>query len=89
MAASTGPVLAIGVITMARQVIIDEQAPDWRVAVGTGIAAGAFALAEKAVGQVAVYLAWLALGTVLLVRIDPKRPSVAEATLTFMNKIGV
>lgn len=89
MAATTGPVLAIGGITLARQVIIDGDAPDWRVAVGTGVAAGAFALAEKALGPVAVYLAWLALGTVILVRIDPKKPSVAEATLTYMKKIGV
>ena len=87
MAASTGPILAIGAITMGRQVIIDNEAPDWRVAIGTGIAAGMFALAEKAVGNVATGIAWVGLLAVIFVRLDPKKPAPAEALLSMWSKL--
>lgn len=75
---STGPVLAIGAITMANNVLFNDKPFDWRVPVATGIAAGAFSLAEKAWPEGAVALAWMALVTILITRIDPKVPSPVE-----------
>ncbi len=84
---STGPVLAIGAITMANNVFFNNKPFDWRVPIATGIAAGAFALAEKAWPQGATALAWMALVTILITRVDPKVPSPVE-TLNFWWKNG-
>lgn len=82
MAGSTGPILAIGGITMANQSVFNGKPPDLRVAVATGLAAGVFALAENAGGgQLVVGLAWLALVAVVLTRVDPTVPSPAESAL--------
>lgn len=86
MAASTGPILAIGAITLGRDVLIDVHDVDWRVPLATGIAAMLFAGAEKAVGQVAAGIAWVALLSVTFVRLDPKKPSPAEALLSAWNE---
>jgi hypothetical protein len=85
MAASTGPILAIGAITMGRDILIDRRDVDWRVPVATAISAVLFAGAEKAVGRVAAYVAYLALATVTLVRLDPKKPAPAEALVSFLE----
>jgi hypothetical protein len=87
MAQSTGPVLLIGAITMGRQVLIDQESPDFRVAVATGIAAGMFALAEKAIGPVAPAIAWVGVISVIFVRINPGRPAPAEAMLKLWNQL--
>jgi len=82
MAGSTGPILALGGITLANQTIFNGQPPNVRVAVATGLAAGVFALLENAGGgQLVVGLAWLALVAVVLTRIDPHTPSPAESAL--------
>jgi hypothetical protein len=82
MAGSTGPILAIGAITMANQSVFNAQPPDIRVAVATGLAAGVFALAENAGGgSFVVKLSWLALVAVVLTRVDPKVPAPAESAL--------
>lgn len=88
MARTTGPVLAIGGITVANRVLFHSQPMDWRVPVATGIAAGAFALAEKALPDAAVALAWLALMTVLLARIDPAVPAPVETLNDWWTKTG-
>jgi hypothetical protein len=75
---TTGPVLAIGAITLANNVLFNDKPFDWRVPIATGIATGAFALAEKAWPQGATALAWMALVTILITRIDPKVPSPVE-----------
>lgn len=75
---TTGPVLAIGGITLANNVLFNGKEFDWRVPVATGIAAGAFALAEKAWPDGATALAWMALVTILITRVDPKVPSPVE-----------
>ena len=86
MAASTGPVLAIGVITMGRDVLLDRSEVDWRVPLATGIAAVMFAGAEQVAPRVAPALAYLALITVVFARTDPKKPSPAEALLSAWNR---
>lgn len=85
MAASTGPVLAIGAVTLANRVVFHNQPMDWRLPLATGIAAGLFALLEKPLGPIAPAIAWLALATVVLTRVDPTVPSPAESALTWFN----
>ena len=68
MAASTGPVLAIGAITVANRVVFNDEPMDWRLPIGTVLAALLFAGAERAVGRGAVSVAYLALVTVVLAR---------------------
>jgi hypothetical protein len=75
---TTGPVLAIGAITLANNVLFNDKDFDWRVPIATGIATAAFALAEKAWPQGATALAWMALVTILITRVDPKVPSPVE-----------
>ncbi len=90
MARSTGPILAAGAITAFVALVIEERpvldAP--KIAVSTGIAAGGLYLMEKAWPQGAVALAWMALLTVLLVRVDPKVKAPAEAVSDWLAKAG-
>ena len=76
---TTGPVLATGGITLANAVLLNGKEFDWKIPIATRIAAGAFALAEKAWEQGAVALAWMALVTILITRVDPKTPSPVES----------
>ena len=86
MAKTTGPVLAIGGITMANAVVFNGQPLDLRVPIATGITAIGFALAERAWEKGAVALAWLALISVLFTRIDPGVPSPVETLDNWYRK---
>jgi hypothetical protein len=86
MAATTGPIVAVGAITMANRSVFNNMPVDWRVPVATAIAAGLFSLAEKAIGGAAVALAWLALAAVVLTRVDPAVPSPAESAVKWFNE---
>ena len=86
MAASTGPIIAIGAITLANRSVFNNRPIDWKVPIGTAIAAGLFALIEKLVGRVAVGLAWLALVAVVFTRVDPGVPSPAESAVSWFNQ---
>lgn len=79
MSRTTGPILAIGGITIANQSIVNGKPLDLKIVIATGIAAGLFSLAENAVGEFAVGLSWLALVTVLFARLDPSVPAPAES----------
>ncbi len=81
MSESTGPVLAIGAITIANQSVFNGKPVDMRVAIATGIAAGVFALGDKATGGFTAKIAWLALVAVVLTRVDPNTPAPAESAL--------
>lgn len=83
MARSTGPILAVGGLTLSAHVL-DGRGVDLRVPVATGVAAAVLAVAEKAWPAGAVALAWSALVTVLLVRID-NRPSPVEVFVRVLN----
>lgn len=78
MAKTTGIILTIGGITLANKVIVNGEPVDWRIPIATGLAAGAFALGEKLWEPGAVGLAYLALVTVLFVRVDPQSPTPVE-----------
>jgi predicted membrane-bound dolichyl-phosphate-mannose-protein mannosyltransferase len=86
MAESTGPILAIGGLTIANRVIFNDKPMDWRVPIGTAIAAVLFSGAERAVGRTAVYVSYLALVTVVFARVDPKVPSPAESALRWFEE---
>jgi hypothetical protein len=86
MSQTTGPVLAIGGITLANNTLLHGKPFDWRVAIATGISAGLFALLERAWAQGAVALAWLGLVTILLVRVDPKTPAPMESLNSYLQK---
>jgi hypothetical protein len=86
MARSTGIIVAVGGVTMFNQVILNRQEIDWRVPVATGFAAVSFALLEKINQALTVGVAWVALLTVLLVRLDPKQPAPVETLLKIWNR---
>lgn len=79
---STGPILAAGAITMANRVVFGAQPVDWRVPIATGLAAGAFALAEHGWQEGAVAVAWLALFTTIILPTGGL-PSPAENALVW------
>lgn len=81
MARSTGPVLTIGAITLANDVLLNDQPFDWRVPIAAGFAAALFALVEKASPELAVGLAYVSLVTLLFTRTNPRVPSPAESLL--------
>lgn len=81
MASSTGPILALGVISWANGALLQSDTVDdtfkfsVRVAVGTGIAAAGLALVEKASPPLARGVAYIALITALFTRYrDRKSP---------------
>lgn len=86
MAESTGPVLAIGAITLANRVVFNDEPMDWKLPIGTALAALLFSGAERAVGRSAVYMAYLALITVVFARVDKSVPSPAESALRWFNE---
>jgi hypothetical protein len=86
MARSTGPILAIGAITIVNNSIVNGRPMDWRVPVMTAVAAGAFSLAERGWEQGVVALSYVALVTVLLTRLTPGVPSPTESFLKWINK---
>lgn len=88
MSATTGPILAVGGITMFNQTILNNKPIDWRIPIATGFLAGGFALLERANAQFAKGIAWIALLTVLLARVDPKVPSPVESLLKYWNEGG-
>lgn len=86
MSESTGPILAVGAITLANRVVFNDKPMDWKVPIATAMAAVLFSGAERAVGKTAVYVAYLALVTVVFVPIDPKVPSPAESALSWFEE---
>ena len=81
VAKSTGPILAIGAVTVVNQSLVHDRPLDIRVPVATAVAAGMFALFERGWERGAVTLSWMALVTVLIARTDPHVPSPTESFL--------
>lgn len=86
VAASTGPILAVGAITLANRTVFNDEPMDWKIPIATGMAAVLFSGAERAVGRGAVAVAYLALVTVVFARIDKSVPSPAESALAWFNE---
>ena len=85
MSRSVGPILAVGGVTLFNQSVLNGKEIDWRIPVATGFAAMAFSLLEKVNETLTVGVAWIALLTVLLARIDPKTPAPVETLLKYWN----
>lgn len=88
MARSTGPLLAMGAITLANASIVHNQPVDWRIPIATGLTVGVFALAEHAAPDLVTGLAWLALMTSFLVPIFPGVPTPAESLIGYWQAGG-
>lgn len=85
MSRSTGPLLVAGGLTWANQTILSDKPTDVaettvRIGVATGLLAGLFFGLEKLSPAIAVPLAYAALVTTLLVRINNK-PTPLERAL--------
>lgn len=81
MSRTTGPILALGMITVVNSTVFNDRPMDWRVPIATGLAAVGFSLAEKAFPDGAQVLAWTALLATLATRIEPGTPSPIESAL--------
>lgn len=81
MSASTGPIVAAGIITAANEVIGNGGPPSRAIPIGvaTAIAAGLLSLLERAVGPLASGIAWIALVTSLLIKPKSGRSAVNNA----------
>ncbi len=88
MSKTTGPVLAMGAITVVNGTVFHGQPMDWRVPVATGLAAIGFTMAEKVWPQGAEILAWTALLTILLTRTNPRVPAPVESAVAWYNQNG-
>ena len=88
MSRTTGPILAMGAITLGNKTLIANQPLDWRIPVATGIAAGLMAVFEKAWPDGAVGFTWLAFVSLLFTRTDPKVPAPAESFVKWWNAGG-
>lgn len=89
MAGSTGPILAIGAITVANQSLVNDHPIDWRVPIGAGLAALAFGGLESAApsySRVITQVAWIALITSLFARTKAGTPSPMESFANWYNQ---
>ena len=87
MAASTGPVLAMGAITMLNENVFHGQPVDWKVPIATGLLAGVMALIEKASPALATGLVWIGMATILLTRVNPDVPSPTESFVSWWGTV--
>lgn len=86
MSRTTGPILAVGGITLVNAVVVNGQPIDWRIPIATGLTAGILSLVEQGWERGAVALSYLALVTVLFVRLQPNVPAPVESFSTWWNQ---
>ena len=88
MSKTTGPILALGAVTVANRTVFNHKAMDWRIPIATGLLAIGGSLVEKAAGDLAEVLAWTALLATLVTRLDPSVPSPVESALAWWRASG-
>lgn len=86
MARSTGPILAMGGVTLFNESIIHDQPLNLRVVIATGGLALVFDLLERASSELAIGLAWVGLVAILFTRINASVPSPVESAMAFWNE---
>lgn len=86
MSQSTGPILAVGGITIANKTLLNGQPMDWKIVIATGLTAGMFALGDKAWPELSKGLAYLALISVLFVRLDKNTPAPVESLAKWIKE---
>ena len=84
MARSTGPIIAVGAITLANQTVLHAEPFDWRVPIATGLAALVLAGVERVSPELAVGIAYIALVAVLFTRLNPNVPAPIESLAAVM-----
>lgn len=84
MSETTGPILAVGAVTVINQTVFHGRPMDWRIPVATGVAAAGFSLLERAAPQAAKLAAYTALVAVLFTRMNGV-PSPTESFLSWWN----
>lgn len=87
MARSTGPILAVGGITIVNKSLLAEkqQPVDFRVIVGTAVAAAGLALLERLSEGLAVGIAYIALLAVLFAELDKEAGAPAANLIKRMG----
>lgn len=83
MSRTTGPILALGAVTVVNQSVFNDEPMDWRIPIGTGLLAIGASFVERAAPELAEVLAWTALLTALMTRLDPAVPSPVESALAW------
>lgn len=86
MSGTTGPILAMGAVTLANSMLFNNKPFDPKIPLATAIAAGAFALLEKGWPQGATALAWTAFITVLIARVQPGVPAPVESLASWWSR---
>ncbi len=85
MAASTGPVLAVGGITLLNETVLHAQPFNWKVPIATALAALALAGVERLSPELAVGIAYVSLVAVLFTRVNPTVPAPAESLANLVS----
>ena len=85
MARTTGPVLALGAVTIFNESVIHNQPFNWKLPIATGLLAGGMALVEKVSPPLALGLVWISFAAVLLTRVNPSVPSPTESFVAWWN----
>lgn len=88
MSKTTGPIIALGAVTIANRTIFNDQPMDWRIPIATGLLAMGANLAEKGFPDGAQVLAWTALLATLVTRLEPGTPSPVESALAWWKQTG-
>lgn len=86
MSSTTGPVLALGTITVVNRTVFNGEPMDWRIPIATGLLAIGFSFGERAFPDGAQVLAWTALLTTLVTRVEPNVPSPVESALAWWKQ---
>jgi len=85
MARSTGPLLAVGALTMANATLLNDKPIDLRIPVATGVLVLVAAAAERVGGDIVVGIAWVALVTSFVARTNSDTPSPAESLVRVLG----
>lgn len=88
MSRTTGPILAVGTVTVVNATVFNDKPMDWRIPIATGFAAIGFSFAERAFPDGAQILAWTALLSILVTRTDPAVPSPVESAIAWWKNTG-
>lgn len=83
MSRTTGPILALGAVTVVNRTVFNDREMDWRIPIATGLAAVGFNLLERAFPDGAQVLAWTALLATLATRIEPGTPAPIESAVAW------
>lgn len=85
MARSTGPLLAVGALTMANATLLNDKPIDLRIPVATGVLVLIASAAERVGGDIVVGIAWVALVTSFVARTRSDTPSPAESLVRVLG----